>query len=184
MSDVTIILQKIDSGDQQAANDLLPLVYEELRKLAHSKMSPEAADHTLQPTALVHEAYMRLVGGQPQMWQSRGHFFSAAAEAMRRILIDSARARKGQKRDRGASLPMPESGKESILNSPERLLELDEALSKLEKEDAQLAQLVRLRLYAGLTFADLASTLDISNSTAHEWWTFALKWFQIELQDD
>lgn len=183
MSDVTQILKNIKLGDQQAASELLPLVYGELRKLAEARMSSERVDHTLQPTALVHEAFLRLVGGQQQLWESRGHFFSAAAESMRRILIDHARAKKSSKRaapSESSALPKRE---DSILDDPERLLELNEALCKLEREDAQIAELIRLRLFAGLTLKDAASVIGISKSTAHDWWKYAVNWFRVELQD-
>ena len=182
MSDVTLILQKIELGDRQAATDLLPLVYDELRKLAGSRMDNERADHTLQPTALVHEAYLRLVDGDVPKWESRGHFFAAAAEAMRRILIDSARARARKKRDSsGAPVDVDNLGDLSFLDSPERMLELDDALSKLQEQDASVAELVRLRLFAGLPIEDAARAMGVSRSTAYNWWNYAVSWFRLEL---
>ena len=183
MSDVTIILQKIRAGERHAAKDLLPLVYDELRNLAAARMSAERTDHTLQPTALVHEAYMRLVGGQSQVWDSRGHFFAAAAEAMRRILIDHARAKNSAKRNSARELPGASPAEPSLINDPQRLLELDEALSKLECADSQVAELIRLRLFAGLTLKDASDVMGIPKSTAHDWWKYAVNWFRIELQD-
>lgn len=183
MSDVTLILQKIEAGDQHAAGDLLPLVYEELRKLATTRMSAERIDHTLQPTALVHEAYLRLVGGQSELWESRGHFFAAAAEAMRRILVDHARAKNSLKRSPSSTAPRTSKSESSRLDDPELLLELDEALTKLEADDSQIAELIRLRLFAGLTLKDAAAVIGIPKSTAHDWWTYALNWFRVELQD-
>lgn len=183
MSDVTLILQKIEAGDQHASEDLLPLVYEELRKLALARMSNERTDHTLQPTALVHEAYLRLVGGQAQLWESRGHFFGAAAEAMRRILIDHARAKMSSKRAPPPAFVDVSNPETPLINDPERLLELDEALTKLEGEDGQIAELIRLRLFGGLTLKDAAAVIGIPKSTAHDWWKYALNWFRVELQD-
>ena len=184
MSDVTLILQKIESGDRLASKELLPLVYDELRKLAGSRMASERADHTLQPTALVHEAYMRLVKDDSPQWDSRGHFFGAAAEAMRRILIESARAKKKHKQEDASFSSLGENVKElSFLDSPKNMLEFDDALTKLEKEDAAIAQLVRLRLFAGLSMSDVARTLGISAPAAYKWWNYAVSWFQLELGD-
>ncbi len=182
MSDVTLILNRIEAGDRQAAGDLLPLVYDELRKLAAARMANERTDHTLQPTALVHEAYIRLVDGDIPKWESRGHFFAAAAEAMRRILVDSARFKSRQKRNKLNQAGRGESfSSQSILESPERLLELDDALTKLGQQDALIAELVRLRLFAGLSIQDAAQAMGVSQSTAYNWWKYAVSWFQLEL---
>jgi RNA polymerase sigma factor (TIGR02999 family) len=184
MSDVTQILSKIEAGDQQASAELLPLVYDELRKLAASRMRNEPVDHTLQATALVHEAYLRLVDAdEVQRWDSRGHFFSAAAEAMRRILIDTARSRQSQKRGGGAQHELrADIADGTFIDSPDRLLEVDDALQKLELEDPDVAKFVRLRLYAGLSVEDAGQASGVSRSTAYDWWNYALTWFQVEME--
>ena len=183
MSDVTHILSKIEAGDQQASAELLPLVYEELRRLAAARMAGERPDHTLQATALVHEAYLRLVDAdQIQGWDSRGHFFSAAAEAMRRILIESARSRQSQKRGGNVQRDLhAEIADQSFIDSPDRLLEVDDALQKLESEDPALAKFVRLQLYAGLSVDQAGEASGVSRSTAYDWWNYALTWFSVEM---
>jgi RNA polymerase sigma factor (TIGR02999 family) len=177
MSDVTRILEQIEAGDPSAAEQLLPLVYDELRKLAAAKMAGESPDHTLQATALVHEAYLRLVDSdQVRDWNSRGHFFGAAAEAMRRILIERARKKQafghalhsGRVNIRGAEEVAPED--------PEELLALNDALSRLEGEDPLAADLVKLRFFAGLTMAQAAAALGIPLRTAERNWTYARTW--------
>ena len=177
MSDVTRILAKINSGDPSAAYQLLPLVYEELRSLAAGKMSQEKSDHTLQATALVHEAYLRLVDvEQVRNWDSRGHFFAAAAESMRRILVDAARQRNALKRggDRQrVELPELTAGIESDRLD---LLALDEALGQLELEHPQKAQLVKLRYFVGFSLEESAEHLGISRATAQREWAFARAW--------
>lgn len=163
MSDVTQILQRIETGDQRASAELLPLVYEELRKLAAARMIQERPDHTLQATALVHEAYVRLVDQDlAQRWDSRGHFYAAAAEAMRRILVESARAKGREKRggDR-QRVDVEDFATSTSIASPEQLLELDDALTKLETQDPAVAELVRLRLYAGLSTPEAAQALGL-----------------------
>jgi RNA polymerase sigma factor (TIGR02999 family) len=180
MSDVTQILQAIGQGEPRAAEELLPLVYEELRKLAADKLARENPGQTLEATALVHEAYLRLVDvDQLPSWNSRGHFFAAAAEAMRRILIDQARRKHSRKHggnrhrvelSAGALLAAPESG------GAADLLALDEALQQLEREDPLKARLVKLRYFAGLTQADAAAALGISPATAKRYWTYARSW--------
>lgn len=182
MPDVTQMLDAIQDGDQQAADLLLPLIYDELRQLAASKMARESAGHTLQPTALVHEAYMRLVkadgnGDMPQ-WNSRGHFFMAAAEAMRRILIERARQKKtikhgGEHRRVDLDAVDLESGPDAI----DQLLELNEALKQFEQAHPVEAKLVVLRYFAGLTLVDAAEAMDISRATASRYWAFAKAWF-------
>ncbi|QDU56107.1 ECF-type sigma factor [Aeoliella mucimassa] len=185
MSDVTQILYKIEQGDQQAAAELLPLVYAELRQLATRRMSQEAAGHTLQPTALVHEAYLRLVGttDTPQ-WDSRGHFFAAAAIAMRRILIENARrkstAKRGGERIR---CELDDEMAEVAATDHSTLLALDEALTKLAREDADLARLVELRFFAGLTIEEAAEILGISSRTAKRNWSYGRAWLRRELDD-
>jgi len=182
VSDVTQILQAIESGDAQAANELLPLVYQELRRLAAHKMANEAAGHTLQPTALVHEAWLHLGGDKQPTWKNRGHFFGAAAEAMRRILVDRARAKKALKR--GGELKRVEL--DSIeLASPmpdDELLALDEALDRLATVDTRAAEMVKLCFFVGLTQEEAARELGISLSTAERVWGFARSWLLREVR--
>ncbi|REJ90098.1 MAG: RNA polymerase subunit sigma [Planctomycetota bacterium] len=183
MSDVTQILQQIESGDPSAAEQLLPLVYEELRKLAALRMAQESPDHTLQATALVHEAYVRLVDReQAQHFENRGHFFSAAAEAMRRILVDGAR-RKGRLK-RGGDRVREELDEIPVVASEihEDLIELDEALDRLETEDAQAVQLIQLRYFAGLSIPEAAEMLGVSPRTADRIWAWARAWLHREIR--
>src|SRR5262245_47554704 len=184
MSDVTHILATIDWGDPHAAERLLPLVYEELRNLAAQKMAQEAPGQTFQATALVHEAYLRLVDvKQAQPWNSRGHFFAAAAEAMRRILVEEARRKASLKRGGGRERQeLPESG----LAAPEvgdDLVALDEALTQLAQTDTLAAELVKLRYFAGLTSAQAADALGISPRTADRTWVYARSWLLQKLQN-
>ena len=184
MPDVTRILRSIEAGDPQAAEELLPLVYNELRKLAAAKMAGENPGHTLQATALVHEAYIRLVGEvQEPIWDSRGHFFAAAAEAMRRILIDVARRKQSQRR--GGAHQRRELRDEDLAAIPldDRLLDLDSALTRLANVEAQLAELVKLRFFAGLTIEESAASLGISPRTAKRNWAYARAWLRRELDD-
>ena len=185
MPDVTYILGEIEAGDSASAEKLLPLVYEELRKLAARKMAEERIDHTLQATALVHDAYVRLVNANAvQDWDSRGHFFAAAADAMRKILIDSARRRQAQKRggDR-EKLPLDTivPGVEVPLDD---MLDFDEALCRLEQTDADSAQLVKLRVFAGLSVEEAAKSLGIASRTAYRDWSFAQAWLFREMNAD
>lgn len=176
MSDVTSILSAIERGDGDAIERLLPIVYDELRALAQKHMNRERTDHTLQSTALVHEAYMRLVDGPEPNWPSRGYFFAAAAEAMRRILIDRARSKGSLKRGGGRrKLRLDQDPLASEVLSGE-LLDLDEALTKLAAEDSQKADLVKLRFFAGLTMDEAAATLGISTATADRHWRYARAW--------
>jgi len=183
MSDVTQILHAIERGDARGANELLPLVYQELRKLAAHKMAGEAPGHTLQPTALVHEAFLRLVGsGQAQQWDGRGHFFAAAAEAMRRILVESARRKKRLKH--GGQLKRVDVDAVDI-PSPmpdDELLALDEALNRLAKVDTRAAEMVKLCFFVGLTQEQAGKELGISLATAERLWGFARAWLFRELQ--
>ncbi|HEY2250242.1 MAG TPA: sigma-70 family RNA polymerase sigma factor [Planctomycetaceae bacterium] len=181
MSEVTRILEAIGSGDTGALERLLPLVYDELRRLAAAKLAHEARGHTLQATALVHEAYLRLIAGAEPRFQTRGHFFTAAAEAMRRILIDRARSRGRQKRGGGAR--RLELNDLDLASPPpdDDLLALDEALSKLEAEDPVKANLVKLRFFAGLTVEQAATALGISRATADRYWSFARAWLFHEI---
>jgi RNA polymerase sigma factor (TIGR02999 family) len=171
--EVTRLLEEAGQGQAHAVAALLPLVYEELRKLAAHRMTNERADHTLQATALVHEAYIRLLGGAEIQCANRAHFFAAAAEAMRRILIDHARARQGPKRG-GDRRKLPLNVLEmATAEDPEQILALDEAISRLEKEDADAARVVRLRFYAGLSVEETAAALNVSPRTVNREWSFA-----------
>jgi RNA polymerase sigma factor (TIGR02999 family) len=184
MADVTEILNAIEQGDPAAADQLLPLVYDELRRLAAGKLARESPGQTLQATALVHEAYLRLVDTEKaRQWNSRGHFFAAAAEAMRRILIDRARRRKARKRG-GAGKRIDLSAVEAVAASrSEELLLLDDALSRLALEDPNAAQLAKLRLFAGLSVEETAGVLGVSRATAFRTWTYARAWLQARLQE-
>jgi RNA polymerase sigma factor (TIGR02999 family) len=177
MNEVTQILAAVEQGDSQAAEQLLPLVYNELRKLAAQRLTQEKPGQTLQATALVHEAYLRLVGGDcTQHWNSRGHFFAAAAEAMRRILIDSAR-RKRRVKHGGDHHRVDLDQDCSVADAAsDDLLALDEALGKLAAESPVKAELVKLRYFAGLTLEQVADVLDLSPATAKRYWTYARAW--------
>lgn len=182
MADVTQILNAIESGDPAVAAELLPLVYEELRKLAAARLAGERAGHTLQPTALVHEAYLRLVGGNPaQPWNGRGHFFAAAAEAMRRILVDAARRKQSRKhggdRHREDLHPDAVAAPEPDLD----LVALDAALVRLAEADPVKARLVELRYFAGLTGDEAATVLGLSPSAADRLWVYTRAWLRREL---
>jgi RNA polymerase sigma factor (TIGR02999 family) len=185
MSEVTRILDQLQQGDAHAAEQLLPLVYEELRGLAVQKLAQEKPGQTLQATALVHEAYVRLVGsGAEPRWNSRGHFFAAAAEAMRRILVESARRKSRLKHGRKHQRVDLDSGCLVAAAPSLDLLALDEALSRLAETEPVKAELVKLRFFAGLTMPEAAAALDISLATAERYWTFAKSWLYAELADD
>ena len=183
MSEVTRILSAIEAGDPDAASQLLPLVYDKLRELAARKMALEKPGHTLQATALVHEAYVRLVDvEQANSWDSRGHFFAAAAEAMRRILIEESRRKRSLKRGGGlVRVELDNAAPESGWPISDDLLALDEALTKLAETDAEAAKLVQLRYFAGLTVQEAADVLGISSRTAKRNWAFARAWLQREI---
>jgi RNA polymerase sigma factor (TIGR02999 family) len=191
MSDVTRILSQIDAGDPKAADQLLPLVYDELRKLAAAKLAHEKPGQTLQATALVHEAYVRLVSSpstakpditdQPDRWNSRGHFFAAAAEAMRRILIEQARNKGRQKRGGGRERIDIDALDVAIQATPDQLLAIDEALEKLRREDTAVYELVKLRYFAGMNIEQAAEALGISIPTAYRHWKYARAWLHGEL---
>ena len=182
MSEATRLINAIDKGDPHAARQLLPLVYDELRKLAVQRMAEEKAGQTLQATALVHEAYLRLVDvDHVQQFNSRGHFFAAAAEAMRRILIESARKKKAQKRGGGWCRNEIIDVALAVDSGGDQLFAVDDALSKLAGEDAEAANLVELRFFAGLTLPQAAEMLDISLRTANRQWSYARAWLRREL---
>jgi RNA polymerase sigma factor (TIGR02999 family) len=183
MSEVTRILSDVEQGDPHAAEQLLPLVYEELRQLAAQKLAQERPGQTLQATALVHEAYLRLVDvDQAQHWNSRRHFFAAAAEAMRRILVERARARGSCKRGGGRERLDLDGLAVASPERPENLLELDEALTRLAAVESQAAELVRLRYFAGQTMAAAAELLGLSLRSTHRLWAYAKAWLLQELE--
>jgi RNA polymerase sigma factor (TIGR02999 family) len=183
MSDVTRILNAIEQGDTGAADKLLPLVYKELRLLAAQKMSQEKPGQTLQATALVHEAYLRLVGLEKQSWGSKGHFFMAAAEAMKRVLIDYARQKKSLKRGGDYErIPLNDvNTSQNNLPASDDLIDLDEALEKLSERDRTKADLVKLRYFAGLTGEQAGKALGISHATAERYWDYACSWLRLEI---
>src|SRR5262245_41581633 len=183
MSDVTRILQAIDAGDPTAANELLPVVYDELRKLAAQRLAHEKPGQTLEATALVHEAYLRLVGDQH--FDNRGHFFAAAAEAMRRILVDKARRRKRLRHGGGLPQKPLEADELAIVAAVDGLdmLALNEALDRLEAASPRRAQLVKLRFFAGLTLPEVAGMLGVSQSTAEADWTYAKAWLKRDMEE-
>jgi RNA polymerase sigma factor (TIGR02999 family) len=183
MSEVTRILAAIERGDVRAVDELFPLVYQELRQLAAQRLGKELPGQTLQATALVHEAYLRLVGSENQNWTGRGHFFAAAAEAMHRILIDNARRKKSLKHGGGHKrIELDEAVTASDdKTSPDDLIALDEALEKLSKKDKVKADLVKLRYFAGLTGEQAAEVLGISHNTADQYWAYARVWLRLEI---
>ena len=181
--DLTLVLQRVQQGDARAPNELLSLVYAELRQLAAAKMAREAAGHTLQPTALVHEAWLRLGGEQQPAWRNRAHFFGAAAEAMRRILIDAARRRRAQ-RHGGGQERVPAENLDGLALAPgddDQLLAVHDALAKFAATDPQKAELVKLRYFAGLTLEQAAETLGVPTGTAKHWWIYARAWLFREI---
>ena len=183
MSDVTRILQAIDQGDPQAADKLLPLVYEELRKLAAHRMAHEAPGQTLQPTALVHEAWLRLAGDDAQtQFQNRAHFFAAAAEAMRRILIDNARRKRAIRHGGGLQRLDTDEIQLAAPGNDDELLAIDEALAKFASRDQLKAELVKLRYFGGLKIEEAARVLGISEPTANRHWAYARAWLFREIQ--
>jgi RNA polymerase sigma factor (TIGR02999 family) len=181
MTDVTRLLSAIEQGDTHAAGQLLPLVYDELRQLAARKLAQEKPGQTLQATDLVHEAYVRLVGGGDRAWDSRGHFFAAAAEAMRRIVVEAARRKKRAKNGGGRERVDIDLAELPTRLSPDDLLSLDDALGRLEQLDPVKVRLVTLRYFSGMTIEQAAAALDISRVTAHRYWTFARAWLHQEM---
>ncbi len=181
MTEVTQLLGALDQNDPTAAGQLLPLVYEELRRLAAQRMALEAPGHTLQPTALVHEAWLRLVAAEPHTWQNRAHFFGAASEAMRRVLIDRARAKNTHKRGNGAQPLDLDRVDVAVEADEESLLRVDAALNELGRRDPQSAQLVKLRFFVGLNYEEAAKIMGLSERTAKRCWIFARAWLYREL---
>ena len=182
MSAVTQILDRAQQGDPRAAEDLLPLVYKELRQLAAAKMAQERPGQTLQPTALVHEAWLKLVGAKNQTWDGRAHFFAAAAEAMRRILIDRARSKRAARHGGGQS-PMEIDELEIAAPVPDdELLAVNEALDKFTLQDKQKAELVRLRYFIGLTLEEAAEVMGVAVPTASRWWFYSRAWLCQEME--
>ena len=182
LNDITRILQRLPADDPSAAGELLPLVYEELRKLARARMSNELPHHTLQATALVHEAYLRLVGNEDASWANRAHFFAAAAEAMRRILIDHARRRRALRHGGGQERVPIEDLSIAAPGDDDELLAIHEALERLARHDAQKAELVKLKYFAGLTTQDAARVLGLSEPTAKRHWAYARAWLFREIR--
>lgn len=183
VTDVTQLLGAIESGDSRAAEELLPIVYEELRKLAAARLANEAEGQTLQPTALVHEAWIKLSGSNHQQWNGRGHFFGAAAEAMRRILIDRARKRNRVRHGAGLERVNLDSVDVAANADDETLLRLNDALEKFSRESPGKAELIKLRFFAGLGLADAAAAQGISLATAKRHWAYARGWLLCELKD-
>jgi RNA polymerase sigma factor (TIGR02999 family) len=185
MTEVTRILSALAQGEPGAADQLLPLLYDELRRLAAQQLAHEKPGHTLQPTALVHEAYLRLVGkDDAQCWDGRGHFFAAAAEAMRRILIENARRKRSRKRGGGVARQELDPSQIAAPETSADLLALDEALHKLAATEPQIAELVKLRYFAGLTTRQAADVLGIAPRTADSWWAYARAWLRTEVQGE
>jgi len=183
MADVTLLLESMEDGNTAAAAELLPLVYEELRRLAASRMAHEPPGHTLQPTALVHEAWIRMTVPGTAPYRCRHHFFAAAAEAMRRILIERARRRRAAKRGGGeAPLDLEEVPIPAAEADDDRLLALNEALERFASVEPRKADLVKLRYFVGLTFDEAAAALEIAVPTAKQWWAYSRAWLQVEMQ--
>lgn len=184
-NEVTLILNAVQNGDTRAAEDLLPLLYRELRQIAGSKMAGESAGHTLQPTALVHEAWLRLVGAEDRKsWPSRAYFFAAAAEAMRRILVEHARRKQSLKR--GGEFVREQLNESALILSapPDELLAVNDALEKLAQEDKPVAELVKLRYFVGMTMEEAAAALNMAPRSAERLWTYARAWLQREIRKE
>ena len=182
MSDVTRLLQDASAGDPRAAADLLPLVYDELRRLAAHRLAGERNNHTLQPTALVHEAWLRISSNDARTWNGRQHFFAAAAEAMRRIMVDRARRRQAAKRGAGAECLDADELDIPAPAADDQLLAVNEALAKFATVDTRKAELVKLRFFVGLTFEEAAEVMGIAVPTAKQWWAYARAWLTVEIQ--
>jgi RNA polymerase sigma factor (TIGR02999 family) len=182
MNEVTLTLDRARKGDPRAAGELLPLVYAELRRLAASRMANEAAGNTLQPTALVHEAWLRLVENDDQKWDGRAHFFAAAAEAMRRVLIERARRKKAARHGSGQALAHVDNLDIAAIVPDDELLVVNEALEKFAARDQQKAELVKLRYFVGLKLEEAAEVLGISVPTASRWWSYSRAWLAQEIE--
>lgn len=176
MTDVTQILKQIEAGDAHATGRLMPLVYEELRKLAAARLASERPDHTLQATALVHEAYVKLVGSD-QRWEGRAHFFAAAANSMRQILVNWALAKRAEKRGGGARRVEMQDLAADFTTDPDMILDLHDAVTRLTLEDSVAAELVKLRLFGGLSVTEAGKALNLSRTEAYDNWNFARAWF-------
>jgi len=184
MSEVTVILDRVEQGDPKAAAELLPLVYDELRRLAVAKMAGEAAGHTLQPTALVHEVWLRIAGSDHQQWRGRLHFFGAAAEAMRRILIDQARRKSAAKRDPGLERVELNESQVEMSAAPGEILAVHEALDALTAEDVTAAEVVKLRYFVGLSVPEIAEILGMAPRTVDRHWSFARAWLKQFIENE
>ena len=182
MSDVTQILERVEQGDGKAAEELLPLVYEELRKLAAYKMAQEQAGQTLQPTALVHEAWLRIVGQQQQRWENRKQFFIAASETMRRILVDRARKRQAIRHGGDLQRVELESVELPIESEPEHLLRIHEVLDELAAEEPTRAEVVKLHCFVGMSLVEIAEVLNVSEKTVQRYWAYAKAWLRHKLE--
>jgi RNA polymerase sigma factor (TIGR02999 family) len=182
VNDVTHILDRVQQGDEQAADQLLPLVYQELRQLAAHRMTHEPPGHTLQPTALVHEAWLRLVKDNQRTWQNRAHFFGAAAEAMRRILVERARRKRAQRHGGGQRRVDIDEIEIATAGEDDQLLAIHDALDKFAAQDHAKAELVKLRYFVGMTIAETAQCLGISEPTAKRYWVYARAWLYAEIQ--
>jgi RNA polymerase sigma factor (TIGR02999 family) len=184
MKEITQLLSAVATGDRQAGDQLLPLIYDELRQLAAHKLLHETPGQTLQATALVHEAYLRLVGdSQGAKWDGRGHFFAAAAEAMRRILVDHARTKRAEKRG-GRWTRVELADWQNVAQQPEQVVALSEALDRLAEVEPEKAKLVTMRFFGGMTLEEAAESLGVSLRTAERWWLFARSWLYTELLDE
>jgi RNA polymerase sigma factor (TIGR02999 family) len=181
VSEVTRILDRAQQGDPRAAGELLPLVYDELRRLAAHRLAGEPNQHTLQPTALVHEAWLKISGNEKRAWNGREHFFAAAAEAMRRILVDRARRRLAAKRGAGEACLDSDELDIPAPAPDDQLLAVSEALERFAQLDSRKAQLVKLRYFVGMTFDEAAEALGIAVPTAKEWWAYARAWLRVEI---
>jgi len=181
MNEVTRILNAVEEGDSKSIEALLPAIYEELRRLARYKMAGESSDHTLQPTALVHEAWLRIVAPGQQNWQNRAHFFAAAAEAMRRILVEHARRKQSLKRGGGAAKEELDEATIALAVPTDELLAVHEALDQLATEDPQAAQLVKLRYFVGMTMEETATAMNLSVRSAERIWTYARVWLRRQI---
>jgi RNA polymerase sigma factor (TIGR02999 family) len=184
MNDVTRLLESLEKGDPRAADELLPLVYDELRRLAAAKMAREAPGQTLQATALVHEAWLRLAGSERQEWRGRAHFLGAAAEAMRRILIDQARRKASQKRGGGQAREELHESRIAMRAPPAEILAVHEALDALAAQDRTAAEVVKLRYFVGMTVPEIAEALGLAPRTVDRHWAFARAWLKVAMEGD